>query len=90
MWGFVRRLLSIQTLFGLLGAYVVVSAAAIAFLDLGELLTLILFVTLGAAVVAGGVLAGYVRWLRTEVADMNTPPPEWERREVRDGDDEFQ
>lgn len=88
MWGLVRRLLSVQTVFALLGAYVVVSAAAIAFFELGEVLTLILFVTLGMAVVAGGVLAAYVRWIKKEVADMNTPPPEWQRRDVPRDDDQ--
>lgn len=87
MWGFVRRLLSVSTLFVILGAYIVLSAGAIAFLDLGPVLGFAAFVTLGVAVVAIGVLGAYVRWLRKEVADLNSPPPEWERRDAVDDDE---
>jgi hypothetical protein len=88
MWGFVRRLLSVSTLFVVLGGYVVLSAGAIAFVDLGPVLSLVAFVTLGVAVVAIGVLGAYVRWLRKEVADLNAPPPEWERRDFDEDDGE--
>jgi len=86
MWGMVRRLLSLQTLFALLGTYVVLSASAIAFLDLGGLATLVAFVTLAFSMVAIGVLGAYVRWMRKEVASMNSPPPDWERERVADDD----
>jgi hypothetical protein len=86
MWWVVRRLLSLTTLFVLLGAYVVVSASAIAFLKPGDVLTLILFVTLVFAVVAAGVLGAYVTWIRKEVADLNSPPPGWERSDVPNDD----
>jgi hypothetical protein len=79
MWGLLRRLLSVEALFVLLGAYIVVSASAIAFLDLGEAGLLLAFVTLAFAIVALGVLGAYVRWIRKQVAEMNSPPPGWER-----------
>ena len=79
MWGLVRRLLSVRTVFVLIGLYVVVSASAIAFLDLGAAGTLVAFVTLAFSVVALGVLGAYVRWIRKQVAEMNSPPPGWER-----------
>ncbi len=79
MWGFVRRLLTVRTLFVVLGLYVVTAASAIAFLDLGSAGTLVAFVTLAFSVVAIGVLGAYVRWIRKQVADMNSPPPGWER-----------
>ncbi|NHN42458.1 hypothetical protein G9C85_12600 [Halorubellus sp. JP-L1] len=86
MWGLIRRLLSLQTLFALLGTYVVLSASAIAFLDLGGAATLLAFVTLAFSVVAIGVLGAYVRWIRKEVASMNSPPPDWERDRVVEDD----
>jgi hypothetical protein len=79
MWELIRRLLSVRTLFAILGLYVVVSASAIAFLDLGGAGTLLAFVTLTFCVVAIGVLGAYVRWIRRQVADMNSPPPDWDR-----------
>ena len=79
MWQLLRRLLSVRTLFAILGLYVVVAASAIAFLDLGSAGTLLAFVTLAFCVVAIGVLGAYVRWIRKQVADMNSPPPGWER-----------
>lgn len=88
MWRLVRRLVTLQALFALLGAYVVVSGAALAFLDLGEVGTLLAFVTLSFSVVAIGVLTAYVRWIRKEVASMNSPPPEWERNDPIDAGEE--
>ena len=82
MWGFVRRLLTVQTLFAVLGLYVLAAASALAFLDLGGAGTLLAFVTLAFSVVAMGVLGAYVRWIRKQVADMNSPPPDWERDRV--------
>lgn len=79
MWQLLRRLLSVRTLFAILGLYVVVAASAIAFLDLGGAGTLLAFVTLAFCVVAIGVLGAYVRWIRKQVADMNSPPAGWER-----------
>jgi len=88
MWAFVRVLLSVNTLFVLLGAYVVASASAIAFLDLEGVAMLLAFVTLGFAIVAMGVVGAYVKWIRKEVASMNSPPPEWEREEFADAEEE--
>jgi Zn-dependent protease with chaperone function len=82
MWGLVRRLLTVQTLFVVLGAYVLAAASALAFLELGDAGTLLAFVTLAFSVVAMGVLGAYVRWMRKQVADMNSPPPGWERDRV--------
>lgn len=79
MWQLIRRLLSVRTLFAILGLYVAVAASAIAFLDLGSGGTLLAFVTLAFCVVAIGVLGAYVRWIRKQVAEMNSPPPDWER-----------
>lgn len=79
MWELLRRLLSVRTLFAILGLYVVVAASAIAFLNLGSAGTLLAFVTLTFCVVAIGVLGAYVRWIRKQVADMNSPPPDWDR-----------
>lgn len=88
MWGVLRKLLSLKTLFGLLGGYVLLSASAIAFLDLEGPALLLAFVTLGFSVVAIGVLGAYVKWIRKEVASMNSPPPEWERDRQTDAGDE--
>lgn len=88
MWAHVRRLFSVNTLFALLGSYVVASASAIAFLDLEGLAMLLAFVTLGFAIVTMGVVGAYVRWLREEVASMNSPPPEWDREEFAESDEE--
>jgi hypothetical protein len=88
MWALVRRLLSVNTLFALLAAYVVASASAIAFLDLDGLATLLAFVTLGFSIVAMGVLGAYVKWIREELASMNSPPPEWEREGFADADED--
>jgi len=82
MWQLVRRLLTVRTLFALLGLYAVVAASALAFLELGSAGTLVAFVTLAFCVVAIGVLGAYVRWIRREVADMNSPPSDWERDRV--------
>lgn len=82
MWGLLRRLLTVRTVFAILGLYVVTAASAIAFLDLGSAGTLVAFVTLAFSVVAIGVLGAYVRWIRKQVADMNSPPPDWERDRV--------
>lgn len=79
MWELLRRLLSVRTLFAILGLYVVVAASAIAFLNLGSAGTFLAFVTLTFCVVAIGVLGAYVRWIRKQVADMNSPPPDWDR-----------
>ena len=84
MWGLLRRLLSLKALFGLLAGYVVVSASAIAFLNLTGAAVLLAFVTMGFSVVAIGVLGAYVKWIRKEVASMNSPPPGWDWN--RDGD----
>lgn len=72
-------MLSLKALFGLLAGYVLLSASAIAFLDLTGVALLLAFVTMGFSVVAIGVLGAYVRWIRKEVASMNSPPPGWER-----------